>query len=805
MPYEVNLLYKEGLQKKTVIPDPPTIDDELSTTSTNAVQNRVITTEINKMKQDTTKKVSKFFTSIEELEIGEIGEYQGETNETFTNGYFYKRQDVASLDFEPSGISLNFTEQLRIRYAPDKYIYQYHSGDIYQDYNSNYGMEVRQTAGEFVSVLLLNKNFVAATNMQTYVYNNIEFYVYPFGTIQQLDEPITGFAPDFDNPLQVVNNVIYYKNAALNINNARFAIRTFWGISKENPYIKYWWVQNYGCYIPFIVDYNVISVIYSPTISDLPIAHDAEVISVEPITIDFHDYTFYENAPFVRVDTQPALDPSNFATAAQGELADTAVQDIEHGTDGSYITTSVTAKDANKKQKVSASLKIQPMLTADDSHKGVGESSDIKKWLTAYIPYNPIYGVMWDTENPSPDCIRIGNLDLHATLPVHSQMIGGTLDDNAVFTPFDNQSDWTGETRDGSAGQVMMRFPEKFWYKFITEGTINKVLVSAQEVSGFQVFAPGHYMSAYKATLQRSTLKLSSVVNLDPDYRGGNNTADWDNTYRSLLGKPVSNVNLTNFRAYARARWGNNQGNCAVYYLRKMLYWLFVTEYATLNTQKEYNAALDANGYRQGGLGAGVTDWNGNDWNSYNGYNPLIPCGYTDQYGNQTAQMSYDVIASDGVSIAHSFFVPRYRGIESPFGDIWEWTDGILINKQADDSGGKSPVYVTNDPSKFSSSDFSQYDYLCDEIRTENFIKGIHFGDNGDIVCVSVPGSSTQYYCDWWYGANLPASGTSLRGVRFGGNAHSGTHAGFVYGLSFSVPAYADPYVGSRLCFLPSS
>ena len=36
-------------------------------------------------------KVTKFYNSIEELEIGEIGEYQGETNATFTHGYFYER------------------------------------------------------------------------------------------------------------------------------------------------------------------------------------------------------------------------------------------------------------------------------------------------------------------------------------------------------------------------------------------------------------------------------------------------------------------------------------------------------------------------------------------------------------------------------------------------------------------------------------------------------------------------------------------------------------------------------------------
>jgi len=46
---------------------------------------------LTEVEQDTTKKVSKFFESITELEVGEIGEYQGETNENFVRGYFYER------------------------------------------------------------------------------------------------------------------------------------------------------------------------------------------------------------------------------------------------------------------------------------------------------------------------------------------------------------------------------------------------------------------------------------------------------------------------------------------------------------------------------------------------------------------------------------------------------------------------------------------------------------------------------------------------------------------------------------------
>lgn len=60
------------------------------------------------------------------------------------------------------------------------------------------------------------------------------------------------------------------------------------------------------------------------------------------------------------------------------------------------------------------------------------------------------------------------------------------------------------------------------------------------------------YISAYEATIQRSTGKLASVVNTSADYRGGNNQADWDALPKSQLGKPATSTSRTNFRAAAR-------------------------------------------------------------------------------------------------------------------------------------------------------------------------------------------------------------------------------------------------------------
>lgn len=233
--------------------------------------------------------------------------------------------------------------------------------------------------------------------------------------------------------------------------------------------------------------------------------------------------------------------------------------------------------------------------------------------------------------------------------------------------------------------------------------------------------------------------------------------------------------------------------------MHKMIWWLFVVEYCTFNSQDAFNAELDENGFHQGGLGAGVTTWNG-DWNTFNGYYPIIPCGTTNSLGNHTGTVDYTV--SNGDKISKTFAVPRYRGVENPFGHIWKWTDGIKIIIQSEAAGGLSKMYICDDPSKFTNSGVGNYEYRGDIARKEGYVKQLILGEDGDIMPLAVGAGSTTYFCDYFY-TNIPASGESERGVLFGGNAHHGASAGFVYAYTAYAPTYASAYFGSRLCFDP--
>lgn len=432
-----------------------------------------------------------------------------------------------------------------------------------------------------------------------------------------------------------------------------------------------------------------------------------------------------------------------------------------------------------------------------------GESK--KATLASLLPYieeDCSYGIEFDTAVSSPTCTRIGNLALHRSLPVQSRMKGCLLDDDGHIVEYLDPQDWTGQVRDGSRGQVMVEVPMHY-RKFETLGTKRRVRLSDFPLPGYHQVRL-KYHSAYDASLQRSTQKLASVANSTPDYRGGTNT-NWDGTYRSLLGRPVTGISRTQFRNYARNRKsGSTKWNCQTYDAYKDIFWLFTVEYATLNSQAAFNAQLTTEGYHQGGLGAGVTDWNGTAWNSFNSYNPFVPCGHTDTLGNGTGTVQYDIKDGSDVTL-FTTYANRYRGLENPFGHIWKWTDGInvRISPNVEAGGdGLSKVFTCGDPSKFKDNGYDGYSHVGNEARTMSYVKKIIFGEYGEIMPSEVGGGSTTYHCDYHY-TDIPASAEALRGVLFGGNALSGAAAGFAFADSNNAPSNAHADVGSRLCFLP--
>lgn len=80
---------------------------------------------------------------------------------------------------------------------------------------------------------------------------------------------------------------------------------------------------------------------------------------------------------------------SNYATAAQGAKADTALQSIAKGTDGSYVTTTVGAK-SNNSQTVATSVTVQAISSASSTAKGLAEANDVKTYVDALFAWEEL-------------------------------------------------------------------------------------------------------------------------------------------------------------------------------------------------------------------------------------------------------------------------------------------------------------------------------------------------------------------------------------------------------------------------------
>lgn len=411
------------------------------------------------------------------------------------------------------------------------------------------------------------------------------------------------------------------------------------------------------------------------------------------------------------------------------------------------------------------------------------------------------YGIMWDVNVSSPACARIGKMELHRELPIQSLMRGCLLKDDGTINYYLDALDWTkkidgtASILDGTDGQVMVEIPSHY-RKFESFLSLRKVKISQYPLTGF-TYVPKNYIAAFEATVQRSTNKLASVINLTADYRGGNNNAALDAETRTLLGRPATNISRIDFRTYARNR-GSVNWNMITYDAYKALFWLYFIEYGNLNSQAAFNAAKDANGCAQGGLGNGVTDIDNTKWGAWNSNYPFVPCGQSNSLGNYSGEVSFNMPAEYDAAIKTTK-VNRYRGIENPFGHIWKWTDGVNIEMQAADSGALTKMWTCSNPANFSNVDYANYTLIGGLPRVEGYIKEMLLGEI--LPSNLVGGGSSTFFCDYGYYANLPASGIGLRGVFFGGNADTGAKAGFGYSTIYA-PSFATPSIGSRLCFL---
>lgn len=400
------------------------------------------------------------------------------------------------------------------------------------------------------------------------------------------------------------------------------------------------------------------------------------------------------------------------------------------------------------------------------------------------------YGVSWSETSSNPDCTRIGNMDMHRSLPIQSMMKPFAFQTQPLykdqFVPMKENFSKAmyGHVNNGEAGQVastvnvMIKIPE-FWYvDDYTPGTKTHNLKICPHAKPGWYHHKEAYVSAYEAFNFDNKGRLVSM--------------------RSVV--PTVNFNRTNGRTWARANGfdGEAKWNLYTYEEHRAICHLFLVEYATRNSQKAVNTKLTPEGFRQGGLGSGCTTGiatiNGAQTWSF------IPTGSSDSLGSGSGEVTVTIQQTDQSGSNTSTITRkcnRYRGIENPFGHIWKHTDDVISKYEAP----YRTWYKSVKPDQFATNKNNSYKPLCsvDNVNV-GYKTEIKATPACDFFSMSVSdGSETTYWCDY----NWDNTDTSEHCLLIGGHSDTGGQAGLFALASNLGVGYSYANVGSRLTYLP--
>lgn len=454
------------------------------------------------------------------------------------------------------------------------------------------------------------------------------------------------------------------------------------------------------------------------------------------------------------------------------------------------------------------------------------------------------YGVKFDMGKNGGyyDGTRTGNLTFHKELPIQSKMRGCVINDKDDTIKYLKDDDWKtyadGTTPvadpEGSHWNFFVEIPEHYRLFLQTPDNNIEIRISEYNLPGY-THVEKKYIGAYEATTD-----YNYADNEQEDAKTGvtsqGYTALWS---RPDWQKPVVNLSRENMQKAARkspditgdasSHDRSNHWNMYTYDAHTDMTWLFVVEYATLYSQKDFNKALTPEGYHQGGLGKGVTTGL-----AISSTYSWVPAGVTHVLGSSTGVVEYE----DGVSHAPGMEgedasqnngntsttnkkteVPRYRGIENPFGHVWKNTVDVIVSGE-----GNQPhdVYICRDWTKFNDTVNGTINkpeaaamvaaadnnnppdgynlQIFKECPKKGYLKELVGTNWGDLFCKECNGGATKYYTDyhWTYIEN---GTTTARTLLIGGRSVSGSAAGLFYLDSAYSVADSAADVGTRLTF----
>lgn len=403
------------------------------------------------------------------------------------------------------------------------------------------------------------------------------------------------------------------------------------------------------------------------------------------------------------------------------------------------------------------------------------------------------YGVSWSETSSNPDCTRIGNMDMHRSLPIQSMMKPFVItnyrhyspenilpiDDNFSKSFYSTESNTQWEVVFSLDTDIMIRIPE-FWYtdEYVPSSKTHNLKICPHAKPGWYHHKEA-YVGAYElCETSPSSGKVCSAKGLIPLV----------GRTREVLRKAVRANGFD-----GEAKW-----NLYTYEEHRAICHLFLVEYATRNSQKAVNTALTPEGFRQGGLGSGCTTGTA----TINGAQTwsFIPTGSSDSLGSGSGEVTVTIQQTDSSGSNTSTITRkcnRYRGIENPFGHIWKHTDDVISVY----GNGHRTWYKSVKPNQFATNKNTSYKPFCASTMVSNGYKTeIKATPTCDFFATSVSGGSeTTYWCDY----NWDNTDTSEHCLLIGGRSGAGGLAGLFALYSDAGVGYSYADIGSRLTYLP--
>lgn len=430
------------------------------------------------------------------------------------------------------------------------------------------------------------------------------------------------------------------------------------------------------------------------------------------------------------------------------------------------------------------------------------------------------YGIQFENTSvgmTSPT--RVGNLALHKTLPVQSQMRGCVWNQNDGIKYYLDADDWskkedgTAAVLDGTDGDIMVDTGAKSYIRYIIDGTTCSVYISEYRLTDQWIEIPRMLIDAFKGMLVDN--KWRSIVS--PMYRGGDSTTNYDTLWgASTLGKPKTNISRANILTAC-----NNAGKTMWFYEanKVVLYWWYVIEFCSFNSQASFVEPVEGD-YHTGGLGKGFMSIS--NWRTLNNFNPIIPNGFgigsilssratlpvPSTFDNtHQGNKSFAITITEGdiynTSPTVQQTIPSYRGIFEPFGGIYTNLHGVVAR-------GVS-VYSSWDTTKFANMDMHsgvEYDWVSDGGLNFAGHRATSKGYGGSLAVdrlqveafpATIGGSASTGTYDYYYCNNASHIDYTFL---VGGNATRGTYCGLGYCASNDDVGLTSRSVGARGCVL---